>query len=379
MHRMTSVYIHWPFCLSKCSYCNFNSYPLPALDESAWATAYLKELESFNEVLREKTVQTIYFGGGTPSLMPIRIIEQILEKISMLANVALDAEITLEANPTSSQQCRLASFKQAGINRVSLGLQALNDADLKFLGRTHSCAEGLAALERVQSLFENHSCDLIYARPNQVLKAWKEEIKTAIKYTGPHISLYQLTIEKRTKLYQQMKGRLKKLVNQDLALQMHDYATTLLQAHGLERYEISNYAKSGYESRHNLAYWNYDEYIGIGPGAHGRIHEAPGRFVAIQSENNPVKWLINSPAKRKILTKNQAAAEYILMNLRKASGISIKDFSQKFGLGLNNFLDFAQMQLLIDSGYIKCNPEQIFATARGKKFVDNIACRILFS
>lgn len=373
--KTSSIYIHWPFCLSKCAYCSFNSYPISALDENVWEKKYLADLESFGQVLDGKTVKTIYFGGGTPSLMPIRIIEKILSKIQSLAKIQTNAEITIETNPTSSQQCRLANFKQAGINRVSIGLQALNDADLKVLGRTHSFAEGLAALERVRNLFENYSFDLIYARPNQTLKTWQQEVDEALEHVGSHVSLYELTIEKGTKFYKQFNGR--SPIEQDLAMKMHAYTTEKLKSIGLERYEISNYAKPGRESKHNLAYWNYDEYIGIGPGAHSRIHETPGHFIAIEAECNPTKWLASTRSKRNVLTQTQAAAEYILMNLRKASGFYIEDFVKKFGCRPEKFLNSSQVQLLIDSGYLKQTSYKIFPTDLGLDFVDNIVSRII--
>lgn len=265
---------------------------MPMLDEKVWMEAYLRDLQAFSSTLNGKRVHSIYFGGGTPSLMSASIVSKILDKINALAQIDSDAEITLEANPTSTQQCRLAQFKDAGINRISLGIQALNDEALKFLGRTHSSAEGLAAIERVQNLFNNYSFDLIYARPCQTLKSWEAEVKEALKHVKYHLSLYQLTIEQGTKLYElQNRNKLSGVVDQDLAQQMHQCALEILEGYGIKQYEVSNYAKPGFESRHNLAYWNYDDYLGIGPGAHSRIREKGFKVVAMQEELSPQKWL----------------------------------------------------------------------------------------
>lgn len=379
MQQDISIYIHWPFCLSKCAYCSFNSYPMPALDEKVWMEAYLRNLQEFGSTLNGKRVRSIYFGGGTPSLMSASIVSRILDKIHVLAQIDSNVEITLEANPTSTQQCRLAQFKDAGINRISLGIQALNDDDLKFLGRTHSSGEGLAAIERIQNLFSNYSFDLIYARPNQTLKSWEVEVKEALKHVKYHLSLYELTIEQGTKLYElQSQNKLSGIVDQDLAQQMHQCAVELLDDCGIKQYEVSNYTKPGFESRHNLAYWNYDDYLGIGPGAHSRIREKGFKVVAIQEELSPQKWLGGKGLRTEyVLTPKQIASEYVLMNLRKANGIAKKDFENKFGRALENFLDLVFVQSLADDGYLKHNSSHILPTKHGMNFIDNLACKIV--
>lgn len=352
---------------------------MPALDEKAWCDAYLRDLQAFASTLDGKRVRSIYFGGGTPSLMSAMIVEKILDKIGSLAQIDSNAEITLEANPTSTQQCRLAQFKDAGINRISLGIQALRDEDLKFLGRTHSSAEGLAAIERVQNLFDNYSFDLIYARPCQTLKSWQAEVKDALKHVKYHIALYQLTIEQGTKLYElQNKNKLSGIVDQDLAQQMHQCALEILDGCGIKQYEVSNYAKSSFESRHNLAYWNYDNYLGVGPGAHSRVRKEGFKVVAMQEELNPQKWLCGKGLRAEyVLTPKQIATEYVLMNLRKATGIAKEDFENKFGQPLESFLDLTAVQSLANAGYLQQSSSHILPTKHGMNFIDNLACKIV--
>jgi len=285
------IYIHWPFCLAKCPYCDFNSHVRHApVDETRYIAAFKTELAHRARLTPGRSVSSIFFGGGTPSLMKASTVAALLEAVASHWSVESNAEITLEANPTSVEAERFRGYRSAGVNRVSMGVQAMNDLDLKALGRLHTAAEAMAAVKIANTIFDRTSFDLIYARPNQTVAGWRNELEEAIRHAGEHLSLYQLTIEPDTMFEQLFKAGKLKIPDSDLGRDLWDVTQEITQKHGLPAYEISNHARSGAESRHNLTYWRYGEYAGVGPGAHGRLMDAQGRR-AQATERHPEMWL----------------------------------------------------------------------------------------
>jgi len=335
------VYVHWPFCLAKCPYCDFNSHVRHEKpDEARYARAIATELASLKPRTHSKEVTSIFFGGGTPSLMQPSTVQSVLDEIARHWTISKDAEITLEANPTSVEAERFRGYRAAGVNRVSLGVQALDDGSLKNLGRMHSAAEALAAVEVARQNFPRISFDLIYARSGQSPQAWREELAKALTFVPEHLSLYQLTIEPGTTF--EMLHRAGKLItpDEDTSRALWDITQELCEAHGMPAYEISNHSTTGAESRHNLVYWRYQEYAGVGPGAHGRIGADGGR-VATSTEKNPERWLASVEAKGhgliedEKLTKLEQADEMLVMGLRLAEGIDVARFERLTGVSLN--------------------------------------------
>ena len=336
------LYIHWPFCAAKCPYCDFNSHVRPAIDEDGWCNAVLTEMAHVASLQGDArpTVQTIFFGGGTPSLMSGASTGRILDQAKRLWPWANDVEITLEANPASADASRFADYRAAGVNRVSLGLQALNDADLKFLGRLHNLAEAKAALALAQKNFDRVSLDLIYARPNQTIEAWTAELKEALAFGTSHLSLYQLTIEPQTRfatLYRE--GRIK-TPDEDRAAALYETTQAITAAAGLPAYEVSNHARPGEEARHNLLYWRYGAYAGFGPGAHGRLAFGEKR-IATAAEKVPERWM-DLVAKHghgftamEEIASAEAAREHLLMNLRLIEGIDLAAYQARWGITLS--------------------------------------------
>ena len=284
------VYIHWPFCKSKCPYCDFNSHVHDKIDHAQWRDAYLKDLSHWAELTGVQMVTSIFFGGGTPSLMKPDVVADIIAAIQQKWRVSNDCEITLEANPTSIEIDKLRGFRDAGVNRVSIGVQSLRAADLKFLGREHSPHEAMRAIDMAAKIFDRFSFDLIYARPQQTVAAWTEELHEALSHAGKHLSLYQLTIEQGTPFHTRHARGEFVVPEQNLAADLYDVTQDIMNAAGLPAYEVSNHAASGEESRHNLVYWRYDDYVGIGPGAHGRV-TLDGKKYATRAHRAPEKWL----------------------------------------------------------------------------------------
>jgi len=321
------VYVHWPFCLSKCPYCDFNSHVRhAAIDEARFVRAFETEIATTAARAPGRTVSTIFFGGGTPSLMQPQSVGAILDAIGKHWRVAPDVEVTLEANPTSVEATRFRGYRSAGVNRVSLGVQSLDDAQLRNLGRTHTADEALAAVAIARQAFERYSFDLIYARPGQTTDAWRAELERAISEAAEHLSLYQLTIEDGTP-FATLHGSGKLVIpDADAARTLYDLTQEICAARGLPAYEISNHARAGAESRHNLIYWRYHEYAGIGPGAHGRLLVDDTRH-ATATERRPESWLMRVEAGGDGLVTDDALApeeeadEFLLMGLRLAEGI----------------------------------------------------------
>ena len=335
------VYIHWPFCLSKCPYCDFNSHVRhAAIDETRYIRAFEAEIGATAARVPGRRVSSIFFGGGTPSLMQPATVSAILDAIGKHWTIAPDVEVTLEANPTSVDATRFRGYRTAGVNRVSLGVQALDDRALKELGRLHTTQEALDAVAVARSIFDRYSFDLIYARPQQTPDAWAEELKRAIAEAAEHLSLYQLTIEPETPFFALHAAGKLAVPNDDLGRDLYDTTQEICAKAGLPAYEISNHARPGAECRHNLVYWRGDEYAGIGPGAHGRL-DIDGRRYATATEKRPESWLMRVEASGhgltvdELLTRDERADEFLLMGLRLAEGIDPTRFAAIAGRSLN--------------------------------------------
>ena len=335
------VYVHWPFCLSKCPYCDFNSHVRhAAIDEDRFARAFAREIETTAARAPGREVSSIFLGGGTPSLMQPRTVGRILDAIGQHWSVASDVEVTLEANPTSVEATRFRGYRTAGVNRVSLGVQALDDASLKMLGRLHTAREALDAVAIARSAFDRYSFDLIYARPGQTPEMWADELQQAIAEAAEHLSLYQLTIEEGTPFFGlHAQGKLA-TPDETLARELYDVTQDICSRHGLPSYEISNHARPGAECRHNLVYWRGDEYAGIGPGAHGRL-DSGGLRHAIATEKRPEAWLMRVEATGHgvitddRLNSEERADEFLLMGLRLNEGIDPKRYAALSGRALD--------------------------------------------
>jgi len=370
------IYVHWPFCASKCPYCDFNSHVRAAgIDEARFLKAYLRELEWHAERMPHEKVRSIFFGGGTPSLMAPKTVETILAAIAGHWAVDANVEITLEANPTSVEAERFQGYARAGVNRVSLGVQALNDPDLKALGRLHNVAEAMQALDIAEENFARYSFDLIYARPKQTIKEWEKELGEALKRNAGHMSLYQLTIEPETPFWALQEAGKLHIPAPVLGEQFYEVTQELCEAHGLPAYEISNHARLGEECRHNLIYWQYDRYAGIGPGAHGRI-SMEGSHFASSTERNPEAWLdivetnAHGIIEREAINNRQMADEMLLMGLRLSGGLDLQRMNALTGY----HVDPSNLQGLIDDGLIAFSDDatRLYATPKGRVLLNGV-------
>jgi oxygen-independent coproporphyrinogen-3 oxidase len=348
------VYVHWPFCLSKCPYCDFNSHVRhQPVDEERFARAFAREIETTAARTPGRTVSSIFFGGGTPSLMKPQTIAAILDSIGQHWSVAPDAEVSLEANPTSVDATRFHGYRAAGVNRVSLGVQALDDASLKSLGRLHSAREALDAVAIARSAFDRYSFDLIYARPDQTPQMWTDELKLAISEAAEHLSLYQLTIEEGTPFFGLHAAGKLKTPDEDMSRILYDVTQEVCAQQGLPSYEISNHARPGAECKHNLVYWRGQEYAGIGPGAHGRL-DIDGIRHAIATEKRPEAWVMrvedtgNGVVTDDLLNSEERADEFLLMGLRLKEGIDPARYKALSGRAL----DADRIRILRDEGAI---------------------------
>ena len=331
------VYVHWPFCAAKCPYCDFNSHVRhQPVDQERFARAFAAEIATMRERTGPRTVTSIFIGGGTPSLMKPETVGAVLDAVAANWSVPDGIEITLEANPSSVEAGRFRGYRAAGVNRVSLGVQALNDRDLKFLGRLHDVGQALGAIELARATFPRLSFDLIYARPGQTIEAWSAELETAIGLAADHLSLYQLTIEEGTPFFGLHAAGKIVVPDMDLAADLYAVTQEVTAARGLPAYEISNHAWPGAESRHNLTYWRYGDYVGVGPGAHGRFVENGTRVVTF-TEKSPEGWLSlverqgHGVTGGEILTGSQEADEYLMMGLRLAEGIDLDRYERLAG------------------------------------------------
>jgi putative oxygen-independent coproporphyrinogen III oxidase len=366
----TGLYIHWPFCLAKCPYCDFNVHVRENLEHERWEAAYLKSLEYYAEKLGKRRIDSVFFGGGTPSLMKPETVHNILDKVHALFPCANDLEVTLEANPTSIENQKFQDFREAGINRVSIGVQALNDADLQFLGRKHSAAEAKAALEIASSLFDRFSFDLIYARPEQSLAVWEQELKEAIALSKGHLSLYQLTIERSTPFYLDHAQKKFTMPDEDQSAAFYLLTQSITEQAGLPFYEVSNYAAAGHESKHNLIYWHYGDYIGIGPGAHGRLTMDGDKF-STRGHYAPDIWLERvghsgegaHPYQK--LANEDRFLEALMMGLRLKEGVSIAHLEEQGGAPWTSFIDVGHFERARQEGWIDFSSEKLWLSTEG--------------
>ena len=370
-----ALYIHWPFCLAKCPYCDFNSHVRDRIDQARFAAALRRELAHEAQRLGRRPLTSVFFGGGTPSLMDPATVGALLDDAARLFGINEATEITLEANPTSIEADRLADFRQAGINRVSVGIQSLDPTALDALGRKHSVNEAIAALHLARALFPRISFDLIYARPGQTLPAWRAELRSALDIAADHLSLYQLTIEAGTKFEVMHRQGQIVLPDEEAAAALYRATEEECGRAGLLAYEISNYAVTGGESRHNLAYWRYQDYAGIGPGAHGRV--SIGRSLhATRRHRAPEVWAERVERDGHALTDDtevpppDRAREALLMGLRLKEGIDLAWFESRTGQTLEESVDTAMLPALIEEGYIQFTGQRLIATTEGRLRLD---------
>ncbi len=372
------LYLHWPFCAAKCPYCDFNSHVARDIDHRRWCNAYLREIDRYADLLPGRVLNSVFLGGGTPSLMAPDTVHEILRHVRKVWPVANDLEVTLEANPGSVETGRFAEFAQAGVTRISLGVQALNDLDLRRLGRLHSVADALQAYEIAKKTVNRVSFDLIYVRQDQTLSSWRKELGQAVELAVDHMSLYQLTIEPGTAFGDRYRaGTLRGLPPDDLAADMYDATQDICESAGLTAYEVSNHARPGAESRHNMIYWRYGDYVGIGPGAHGRV-TIDGQKYATETQLSPDLWLrdveINDgETTRTPLSGAEQAGEYLLMGLRVSDGIDMARFLHLAG----HPLDAAKVRYLTEIGMVDQNGTRLAATHSGRRVLNSVISELL--
>lgn len=367
-----ALYIHWPFCLAKCPYCDFNSHVRERIPQGEMLAALRAELAWEAARLGRRRVGSIFFGGGTPSLMAPESVAALIEDANRLFTLEEGAEITLEANPTSIEAQKFAAYRAAGVNRVSIGVQSFDPDALKFLGRQHSADQARDAIQLAKSIFLRLSFDLIYALPGQAEDAWRAELDFALSLAADHLSLYQLTIEEGTK-FATLYGRGEfALPEEELAARLYEATAEEAGKFGMAWYEISNYAKPGGESRHNMAYWRYQDYAGIGPGAHGRVSLADGLY-ATSRHRAPEAWMElvakqgHGTSETAMIEPADKAREALMMGLRLAEGIEIAHFTARTGLGLEEAVDPAMLEACIEEGYLDLTPTHISATPQGRQ------------
>ena len=376
-----ALYIHWPFCLAKCPYCDFNSHVRERIDQARFAAALRTELAWEAARLGPRPLASIFFGGGTPSLMAPETVADLIADARCLFAPVPEMEITLEANPTSVEAARLEAFAQAGVNRVSLGVQSLNATDLRLLGRQHSPEQAIAALGIARRIFPRVSFDLIYARPGQTLAAWRAELRQALDLASDHLSLYQLTIEPGTGFEALHRRGEIVMLHDDDAAELYDATAEEAAKFGLLPYEVSNYARPGSESRHNLAYWRYGDYAGIGPGAHGRI-SLDGALIATRRHRAPEPWAErverqgHGSTAEEVVTPRDRAREMLLMGLRLTEGIDPARFARRTGLALDDALDAQTLGLALAEGYLIRN-DVLRATPEGRKRLDALLAALV--
>lgn len=369
------IYVHWPFCAAKCPYCDFNSHVRAAVDEEGWIDALVRELEwtAQSQGADRPIVSTMFFGGGTPSLMSGTSVGRAIDTVARLWRTANDVEITLEANPASADAARFADYRAAGVNRLSLGMQALNDKDLKMLGRLHNVAEAKAALALAMQNFSRVSLDLIYARPDQTVAQWRDELREALAFGTEHLSLYQLTIEPATPFAQLHRSGALRTPEEELAAALYEATQEMTEAANRPAYEVSNHARPGAESRHNLLYWRYGAYAGVGPGAHGRL-DLGGKRYATVTEKLPERWREKvlqagrGVAEMDEVPEQDAAREHLLMNLRLSEGIDLSAFRARW----HTAPDARRISDLASDGLVALRDGVLTATPRGRLVLNSV-------
>ena len=376
------VYVHWPFCKSKCPYCDFNSHVRNGVEQTRWRKALLTELEHAAREAPDRRVETMFFGGGTPSLMEPETVAALIARTRELWDAAPDMEISLEANPTSVEADRFAALAEAGVNRVSLGVQALDAASLAFLGREHSVDEALGALDVARRHFPRHSFDLIYARPGQTPDAWADELERALALAGEHLSLYQLTIERGTRFFTEHARGGFVLPGEDEAAVMFEHTQARLASAGLPAYEISNHARPGAACRHNLIYWRYQDYVGIGPGAHGRFAFGTAKK-ATRRTSGPEGWLEaverdgHGTAETSLIEGRDLVDEALMMGLRLADGIDRAVFASITGVDPVDALGAARLAPLVEAGFLDIDAGRFGATPGGRQRLNALLERLV--
>lgn len=368
-----ALYIHWPFCAKKCPYCDFNSHVRESVEFGIWEQALLADMRAEADATSKETLTSIFFGGGTPSLMPPALAAKLIQEAELLWGFAPEIEITLEANPSSVEASNFADLASAGVNRVSLGIQSLHDETLRWLGRLHGATEALNALETAQKSFERVSFDLIYALPNQSREAWESELSRALNFGTSHLSLYQLTIEPSTRFETDVRRGVFTPLEPDHAADLFEVTQALTRGAGLPAYETSNHAKLGEESRHNLTYWRYQDYAGIGPGAHGRRggfattrHKKPENYLRAVSENG------HGIAEQRLLQSHEQAIEAMMMGLRLAEGIDLSALEQRFGISKERLINAQKLENLTKLELVWRNRDQLGTTSQGAGVLDSI-------
>ena len=378
------LYVHWPFCLSKCPYCDFNSHVAETIDQRAWRRAYLTELDTLARSLAGRRLTSIFFGGGTPSLMDAGTAAAVIAKARALwpPDDAHSLEITLEANPNSAEAARFAAFREAGINRLSLGVQAFDDQALAFLGRSHSAAEALSALDLARRHFPRVNADMIYARPGQSVAAWRAELGSLLNLGLGHLSLYQLTIERGTPFFAAHRRGDFTLPGEDQQTRLYGVTGDMLLAAGFAPYEVSNYARPGHECRHNVHIWRYGDFAGIGPGAHGRL-TVEGAAVATENLRAPQRWLAAVEATgqglkvRTPLSQAHRMEEMVMMGLRLTAGIAARDFEAVTGASFGDMLGGDRIRRLVSGGFLVDDGSRLAATEDGRMRLDAVIGELL--
>lgn len=378
-----AIYVHWPFCLKKCPYCDFNSHVRDEVSHDRWRAALVHEIDTFAEKFPGLSASSIFFGGGTPSLMEPETVAAVIERIRHHWGTK-DIEITLEANPSSVEAGRFRAYAQAGVNRLSMGIQSLRDDALQFLGRLHNASEALKALEVARTNFDRVSFDLIYARPEQSLEDWRRELTEALAFGPTHLSLYQLTIEEGTAFYHQFKRGKFTLPDEDEAAALYDLTQEICEAANLPAYETSNHAAPGQESRHNLSYWRGDYYVGIGPGAHGRVPGIfPGTATAHAQVKRPEDWLetVEAHGYGTVETEPVSAegrfVEAVMMGLRLTDGIDIKALEHKLNIPSGDIIDFGAAADLVASGHVLYDGEILKLSPKGRPLLNFILGKMI--
>jgi oxygen-independent coproporphyrinogen-3 oxidase len=376
-----AVYIHWPFCRSKCPYCDFNSHVREGINPARWTRALVADLERQSGLAPDREVVSVFFGGGTPSLMPPETAAALIERVRALWPTAPDLEVTLEANPNSAEAERFAGFAAAGVNRLSLGIQALDPAALRFLGRAHGRDEALAAIRLARESFTRYSFDLIYARPGQSEAAWRQELDEALGLAGEHLSLYQLTIEPGTAFGNRAARGEQLAAGEDDAAALFEATQERLAAAGLPAYEVSNHARPGAECRHNLVYWRYQDYLGIGPGAHGRVSRAGGKL-ATRQLRAPEAWLAAIEAAGTAIeeaapvARDEAVGEMLMMGLRLTEGVRRQRLEALAGRAVEVLFGDA-LTRLADGGFLRLDADRLAATAAGRQRLNAVLAALL--
>jgi putative oxygen-independent coproporphyrinogen III oxidase len=375
------IYVHWPFCRAKCPYCDFNSHVRHRpVDAMGFARAIVRELEGLAARTADRRVTSVFFGGGTPSLMPPAAVAGVLDAVAANWSVAADLEVTLEANPTSVEAENFAGYRAAGVNRASVGVQALNDRDLKSLGRQHTAEEALAAFGLAARIFPRTSFDLIYARPGQSAAEWSEELRRALDRQQGHMSLYQLTIEPGTTFAELAARGLLQVPDEDAAADLFEVTQELTERAGLPAYEVSNHAAPGHQCRHNLTYWRSGEYAGVGPGAHSRLGGAGGRRIGLATERHPEQWRAGVEARGQaiaeeiVLEAGEQGEEYLLMGLRLSEGIELERYARLAGQPV----DLNKVDRLVAGGFLARSPDhaRIAATPAGRRVLNALIAEL---